>query len=98
MVLETDTERAGYFDLNEHGTEITLFPDSPNETVINGLFENEYADILDVEGTTPFFWARTIDLDAVRAGSLVKVDTTYYTVVRTQPDNTGITIVILKHA
>ena len=65
------------------------------------IFDNGYADSLGgpaVEGTEPRLTARTSDLTSlsVGKGDTLTIASVAWKVSRTEPDGTGITIVILK--
>lgn len=95
MVLEDATDRATFFNTAEHGTTAVI-----NSTNVDGVFDNEYAEILDVTGSTPMFICTTADLDAIAPtvdrSTTVAIDGVDYTIEDIQPDGTGMTMLILE--
>lgn len=72
------------------------------DTALAGIFDNGYAEagvgVVGVQGTGPQFVCREADVDANPTGKALVVNGTSYTVVRGEPDGTGMTRLVLRRA
>ncbi len=92
MAVETDADRLEFLDIDEFG--VTANYDGG--TTIQGIYDDEYYESLDVESSDPVFHCRTSDVsDAVHGKTLV-VNATNYTVKGVEPDGTGFTLLRLE--
>ena len=71
-----------------------------NSTTVDGIFDKEFelAELGDigVEGTAPVFTCALSDIVGIAQGQAFVVGGVNYTVVRAQPDGTGVSTVILR--
>lgn len=95
MGVENAADRAAFFNTDDFGVVATI-----NGTEVNGIFDNEYIDVLDVAGTSPAFTCATADLaaitPAVARGTSVTISGTAYTIQNIKPDGTGMTVLVLS--
>ena len=95
MAIETDADRALFFETDDFAVVATI-----NSTSVNGDFGNEYIEAFDVAGTHPVFTCRTSDLNAitptVARGTTVTIASVNYTIENIESDGTGITVLILS--
>jgi len=97
MPVENSADRAVFFDINDFG-EVAVI----NGANINGIFDNDYSEFLDIAGTTPTFNCASLDLTAitptVARGTTAIISGTSYTIENIKNDNTGLTILELTEA
>lgn len=67
-----------------------------NQVSINGIFENEYIESVDVNSLTPTFLCKTSDLTNIKVGNNLTVDNTDYKIRDPQQDGTGLTLLVLE--
>ena len=91
MTLESDADRLLFLSTDDFATTATI-AGSP----VLGIFDDEYGEVLDIEGTVPVFLCRTSDVAAVAHGTTVTINAVAYTARGKQPDGTGMTLVILE--
>jgi len=95
MAVENANDLAGFFDPSEHGEVATI-----GASTINGIFSDEYSEILDVSGSVPVFTCITSELDeispVVTAGTAIVIKSVNYTIEVLQPDGTGVTRLTLQ--
>lgn len=91
MVIETDQDRAGFFN----GEDFAI-PALIGNVVIYGLFDSAYIDIHEVDTTSPAFTARTIDLQNVNYGDTLTIESVDYAIRSIQNDVFGVTLLILS--
>jgi len=67
------------------------------ESTIEGIFDRDYDDTLDVAGNAPRFMARTSDLSAasVARETAITIDGTGYTVANIEADGNGLSLLEL---
>jgi len=80
-----------FLNTDEFADEATI----GGETV-NGIFDNEHTEVLDVSGTHPAFTCKTSDVSGVSQGDTVTINGTGYRVVSIKPDGTGMTTLVLE--
>ena len=98
MPVESAADRAALFDVTEFG-EAAIW----NSTVVNGLFENEFAAVADaagvaVESSRPVFTCRSTDITAITHGDAITINSIGYTIAGIEPDDAGLTKLILEEA
>lgn len=89
MALETDADRLGM--LSDFGENYVV-----NNRTYTGIFDNEYIEELNVSGSVPVLNCRTKDVATVDRGDTLRVREAKYTVKEKQPDELGLTILILQ--
>jgi len=89
VTLETDADRVGM--LSDFGESYTV-----NNRQYTGIFDNEYIEELGVSGSVPVLNCRTKDVATVDRGDTLYVRDSNYTVKEKQPDELGLTILILQ--
>lgn len=71
-----------------------------SSVTINGIFENDYFDIVDgesvVESSQPGFTCRTIDVAGVKHGDRLTINSVQYTIVGNKPSSFGVTVLPLE--
>ena len=102
MAVETDTERAIFFDTDEFADSITITIGGSAST-IKGIFDNEMTtiDVGDNAGITanqPKITVKTSDVANADFGDPVVINSTNYTVNNVLKDGTGITEIFLSEA
>lgn len=90
MTIETESDRA--FFLEEFG--VPCRHSGSNEFL--ALFDNEYAEVLEVETRSPSILARTSDVQYIAEDDTVTVNGTDYTAKTHMPDGEGFTRLILE--
>jgi len=63
---------------------------------VEGIFDAEYVESLEVEETAPAFTCKTSDVTSAAHGDAVVVNATNYTIAGVEPDGTGMTKLILR--
>lgn len=89
MDLETDVDRLGM--LSDFGENYVV-----NNRTYTGIFDNEYIDELGMSGSVPILTCRTKDIATVDRGNTLFVRDSNYTIKEKQPDELGLTIIILQ--
>lgn len=97
MAVETDSDRASFFDEEEWGAVASYTKAGGVAQDITGFFEAAHASVdfgggVASNGTSPFFLCRTIDLPAgASEGDSVSVGGVGYRAKEFRPDGTGMT-------
>jgi len=65
---------------------------------IRGVFNNGYADQLQMAGTEPTFTGRTSDMTGIASGTAISIGGTAYTVTGNEADGTGVSMLVLRRA
>jgi hypothetical protein len=65
---------------------------------IRGVFNNGYADQLQMAGTEPIFTGRTSDMTGIASGTAISIGGTAYTVTGNEADGTGVSMLVLRRA
>jgi len=87
-------DSAVFFNTDEFADEATIGLDT-----VNGIFDHEYIEALDVSGEAPVFVCATSDLDdlgGVTQGDTLTVNGTGYRIRSVEPDGTGVTRLTLE--
>jgi len=97
MAVETEDDLASFFDVSEFGVSALISGSS-----VNGVFDNDYIDALDVSGTVPMFTCAATDLyaivPAVGRGTTAVINSVSYIIENIKNDGTGVVILILSEA
>lgn len=101
MAVETDIERAVFFDADDFGVSATYTPDGGVATTITGIFDDAYEAIevggfVPVASTAPAFHCKTSDVSAAAEGDALTVSGTDYIVRVVMNDGTGVTMLQLE--
>lgn len=91
MTIETDQDRAGFFQAGDFATAAVI----GNVTVL-GLFDSAYLSVHDIDTEHPAFTAPSVDLADVDYGDSVTINEQAYTIRSIQPDYFGVTTLILS--
>lgn len=90
VTFETDADRLAVIQCCD-GQLVTVATAS-----VWGIFENAYAEDLNIAGTRPQLRCRTTDVSTAIVGTAVVVNELSYLVRGVQPDGTGMTVLILE--
>lgn len=101
MAVETATELAIFFDVDDFGTAATYTPDGGAASTVNGIFDDPQAsrnatDLLDITIPAPQFVCRTSDVSSVAEGDALVVNSVSYTIRVVLTDGTGVTTLLLE--
>ena len=99
MALETAQDLENFFDTETHGKSASVSIDGTSSN-IKIILNNEYFAIegesVDVDGSQPVVTCRSSDILGIDTSDTITIDSIVYNIVNIQPDNTGITILILQ--
>jgi hypothetical protein len=101
MAVETDLERAVFFEVDDFGTTAIYTPDGGESVTIQGIFDNNHEEV-DAGGGVPFsirgpqYHARTADVPQADEGDTLEIGGIVYTVRVVMPDGTGLTMLQLE--
>lgn len=101
MGIETETERAIFFDIDGFGSTATYTPSGGDAVSINGIYEDDY-ELLDAGGTvgfassSPTFQCSTADVSGAAEGDALTVGGVNYIIRVVMDDGTGITMLQLE--
>ncbi len=103
MGVESDTDRAGFFDLADFGVAATFTPSGGDPVSVNGIFDNEFAAALngfevEVESRSPGFMCRASDVLVVAHGDALVIEGVGYTVTGIEPDGQGMILLALSRS
>jgi hypothetical protein len=101
MAVETDIERAVFFDADDFGVTVTYTPDGGSATSITGIFEDEYEPIevggfVPVSSSAPIFHCKTSDVASAAEGDAMTIHAVDYIVRVVMNDGTGVTMLQLE--
>lgn len=101
MAVETATELAVFFDVDDFGTAATYTPVGGEAVTVNGIFDNPQAsrnatDLLDITIPAPQFVCRTSDVANAAEGDSLVVNSVSYTVRVVLTDGTGVSTLLLE--
>ena len=69
-----------------------------NSVPVDGIFDNDFEKSNFVETSNPIFWAASSDLTSVVHGVTVVDGADSYSVIGVEPDNSGVTGLVLRKA
>lgn len=96
MAVETDIERAVFFDAGDFGTAATFTPVGGQSVTVRGIFDNGQEEV-DAGGgvpfsvTSPYFHTRSSDIAGAAEGDTLEIDGVVFTIRVVEPDGTGLT-------
>jgi len=99
--IETEVERAIFFDRDGFGSSATYTPSGGAATLVDGIFEDDY-DQIDAGGTigfaasSPTFQCSTADVSGAAEGDALTVGGVNYIIRVVMDDGTGITMLQLE--
>lgn len=101
MAVETDTERAIFFGVDDFGTAATYTPSGGSAVTVNGIFEDDYEAIEAGGGvafgiTSPTFHVKTSDVADASEGDSLAVGGVSYIIRVVMQDGTGLTMLQLE--
>lgn len=101
MAVETATELAIFFDVDDFGTAATYTRVGGQPVTVNGIFDNPQAsrnatDLLDITIPAPQFVCRTSDTANAAEGDTLVVNAVTYTVRVVLTDGTGVSTFLLE--
>lgn len=92
MAIESAADRLAMIQALD-GQQVTIGGAS-----IYAIFDNDYVEALDTEGSGPRLVCRTADVSSVTYGTAAVVSGANYTVRTIMPDGTGMTVLVLEEA
>ena len=101
MAVETDTERAIFFDADDFGVAATFTPSGGSASTVNGIFDKDYIAV-DAGGSVPValeepkFICKTSDVSTAAEGDSLVIDAVNYTVKVVESDGQGVTTLIIE--
>lgn len=103
MAVETATELAIFFGVDDFGTAATYTPVGGEAVTVNGIFDNPQAsrnatDLLDITIPAPQFVCRTSDVVNAAEGDSLVVNSVSYIVRVVLTDGTGVSTLLLERA
>lgn len=82
-----------FFHTQEFATIVTI-----DGKVVPGIFENQYVEYGDIAGTKPTVLCQSNQVFEVEIGDSIVIHNKQYTIAGTQPDGTGLTLLVLNEA
>lgn len=86
-----DEDLSVFFDADDFAVTMIV-----NNKVVNGLFDNDYADPLMVESSAPSFLCKSVDVEYVAHGDIVIDGLKVYTVRNVRNGGNGMTRLMLE--
>jgi len=93
VAIESAADRLTFLNTDDFGTTATI-----DSVAVSGIFERGYVESGNISGYRPTFLCRVDDakVAAIAIGDTVTISTVAYTCEVKQPDNEGMTLLILK--
>lgn len=85
---------SAFFDTDEFATSATW----KGTESVKVIFDNAYAEGLDVAGTTPICTAKESDFSGAAEGQSLVIGAVTYSIVGVQPDGTGLVQLVLERS
>mgnify|MGYP002623590714 FL=1 len=99
MALETAQDLENFFDTETHGVSASISINGSSSS-IKVILNREYfavdGESVDVVASQPIAHCRSSDVTGVDTDDSITISGTTYSIVNIQPDNTGVTILILQ--
>ena len=89
---ETAAELGEFFDTTEGFAQAATF----STTTVSLIFDNAFADDLNVKGSLPVATARTADITGLSEGATLPINAVAYTVMEKKADGTGTSVIVLQ--
>ena len=102
MAIETDTQRAIYFDTDEFGTSATFTDVSAGtSSTVKGMFDKDSQEIIGMSDVgvmedVPTFHCVTTDVSSEVFDDTLVISSTTYKIKKIEPDGTGMTKLTLS--
>ena len=102
MAVETDTQRAIYFDTDEFGASATFTDVSAGtSSTVKGIFDKDSQEIIGMSDVgimedVPTFHCVTTDVSSAIFDDTLVIDSTTYKIKKIEPDGTGMTKLTLS--
>ena len=101
MAVETDTERAVFFDSDDFAVSATYTPAGGAATTISGIFDDAFEPVeaggfVPVASSAPIFQCKTSDVASAAEGDALTVNATSYLIRVVMDDGTGVTMLQLE--
>ena len=102
MAIETDTQRAIYFDTDEFGTSATFTDVSAGtSSTVKGMFDKDSQEIIGMSDVgvmvdVPTFHCVTTDVSSAIFDDTLVINSTTYKIKKIEPDGTGMTKLTLS--
>ena len=102
MAIETDTQRAIYFDTDEFGTSATFTDVSAGtSSTVKGMFDKDSQEIIGMSDVgimedVPTFHCVTTDVSSAIFDDTLVINSTTYKIKKIEPDVTGMTKLTLS--
>lgn len=101
MALENEQDLLNFFDTETHGKTASITINGTSSS-ISVILNKEYFEIpgetVDIDGSQPIVFCRSSDVTGVDTADTISIDSINYNIKNIQPDNTGVTILILQEA
>jgi len=102
MAVETDTQRAIYFDTDDFATSATFTDVSAGtSSTVKGMFDKDSQEIVGMSDVgimedVPTFHCVTTDVSSAIFDDTLVIDSTTYKIKKIEPDGTGMTKLTLS--
>ena len=101
MAVETDIERAVFFNADDFAVSATYTPAGGSATTITGIFDDAFEEVevgafVPVASSSPMFQCKTSDVSAAAEGDALTGNATSYIVRVVMDDGTGVTMLQLE--
>jgi hypothetical protein len=97
MALPLTSDLAVFFDTNDFGVTATVGGTSFT-VILDKIYVEQAVGTVGIEGSNPVAICRSSDVSSVVHNTAITVDSISYTVVGVEPDNTGVTLLVLEAA
>lgn len=91
MAIESDVDRAVFFDTDDFGTAATI-----DSATVYGQFDVPHDESMEIVGEVPTFQCRSSDVSSLSRGDTVTIGAVAYVCQDIQSDGTGMTLLILE--
>lgn len=89
---DDNSELAQFFDDSKGFAQSATFSSS----TISVIFDNAFAEDLNVKGSLPVATCRSADVTTLSEGDTITISSTAYTVQEKKADGTGVTVLVLS--
>jgi len=99
--IETEIERAIFFDVEGFGSTATYTPSGGSPVSVNGIYEDDYEQIdaggsIGIAGSSPSFQCSSADISGAAEGDALTVGGVDYIIRVVMEDGTGVTMLQLE--
>ena len=101
MSVETDIERAVFFDTDDFAVSATYTPAGGSASTISGIFDDAFEAVetggfIPVASSSPIFQCKTSAVSSAAEGDALIVNSTSYLIRVVMDDGTGVTMLQLE--